>query len=246
MKLDNFTLWLDKHKWLKEFEEGLPISGIPEEKWRFYFQVQDALKSLPKYISKDSNISSSSEITGSVVIESGAQILPNTFIKGPSYIGKNALVGNSSLIRPGTFISKGAIVGNHCYCTAAVIGPQAGVFHFCGISRSVIERKCIVSVFVVTASTRADLKPILHALPKEIESTPVKRGSIIGENTFIGPHVVISPGVIIGNNCFIGPYINVAKNVNNGTRLDTIFKIRESKNNIAIAEFPKFSPFKLE
>lgn len=237
--LKKITLWFNSHRWLKDFEEGLPLIGKPEAKWKFYYNIQKALESLPTYISPKSKISRTAEYSGQVIIESGVQILPGVFIEGPAYIGRNALVGNCSLVRAGSFISNGAIIGNHCYCTASVLGPKAGAFHFCGISRSLLERNSRVSAFVVTATTRPDLKPITNYLPDKKISKLIKRGCIIGENTFVGPYVFIAPGVAIGKNCLIGSSAHVTSDIVDQTRLDPVFKIKVRENKISTAKAPQ-------
>lgn len=239
----NVKTWFKKYAFLKAFEEGTEVQGTPEEKWAFYFKVQDALLSLPRYISPEARVSQSAECEGQVVIEAGAQILPGAFIEGPTYIGQDVMVGNNALIRRGSFLSKGCIIGSQCYCTTSILGPGAGVFHFCGISRSLIEKNSRLSAFVITATTRPDLQPIMAHLPYEYKADLIiKRGSIIGENTFIGAHVVIAPGISIEKNCYIGPYAFVNSDIQAGKVLEVKQEVEIRENRLIVAETPK-SPF---
>ena len=234
------TEWFERHSWLRSFEEGQPLSGTPEDKWRFYFAVQAALESLPLFVSKEARISKASERVGTVVIEPDAQILPGAFVEGPAYIGQGVVVGNGALIRAGSFLSRGSVIGNHCYCTASVLAAKAGAFHFCGVSRSVLERNCRLSAFVVTGTARPDLQPIPKHLPKDMFSmahkAPAKRGCLIGENTFLSSHVCIAPGIAIGPNCLIAPFTYVHTDVPPGSRVEAPLSFRISKNRITVAE----------
>jgi UDP-N-acetylglucosamine diphosphorylase / glucose-1-phosphate thymidylyltransferase / UDP-N-acetylgalactosamine diphosphorylase / glucosamine-1-phosphate N-acetyltransferase / galactosamine-1-phosphate N-acetyltransferase len=232
--------WFAEHSLIKDFEEGVEVQGFSEEKWAFYFQVQGALSSLPRYISPSAKVSQSAEIVGQVVIEAGAQILPGVFIEGPVYIGRDVMVGNNALIRGGSFLSRSSIIGNHCYSTEAIFGPGAGAFHFCGISRSLLEKNSRLSAFVVTATTRPDLQPITSHIPNKFEcKMTLKRGTIIGENTFIGAHVAIPPGISIEKNCCIGPYAFVQSDLQAGKMLKVKLDVEISENQLTVAEIPR-------
>ena len=230
--------WFMEHAWISNFEKGIHLEGTSEEKWEFYFNFQDALKSIPSYTSPNARISRTSEFVGQVVIEDGAQILPGAYIEGPAYIGKNAFVGNGALIRPGSFLSRGSVIGFQCYSTAALLGPKAGAFHYCGVSRSLLEKNCRLTAYIVTGSARPDFLPILAHFPNDAGSPPIKRGCLIGENSFISSHVVIRPGITIEFNCFIGPFIFVSEDVSSETSLELEDGVKVRKNILNIAEIP--------
>lgn len=214
------------------------MAGTSEEKWSFYLNVEEALNSLPLFISPKAKISRSAEYVGQVVIESGAQVLPGAFVEGPAYIGRGSFIGNGALIRPGSFVSRGAIVGFQCYCTAAILGPKAGAFHFCGVSRSLLEKNCRFTAFVITGTARPNFKPILAHFPNEAGLHPVKRGCIVGENTFIGSHVIINPGVTIASNCYVGPHVNVSADLESNSRLRLRAQVEKTDNKLIVAEIP--------
>lgn len=228
--------WLEKNNEIIEFEEGACLPSKPENKWKFYFRIQEALEGLHGYTSSDCKIAERAELSGQVVVREGARILPGAFIEGPAYVGKNTLVGNSALIRANSFLSAGSVVGNHCYCTAGVLGPKAGAFHFSGISRSVLERNCRVSAFVVTGTTRPDLKTIEKNLPPSIDRDTKKRGCTIGENTFLGAHVATVPGIDIGKNSFIGNFVTVDENIPEETYIVSKIPTERAENKLETVE----------
>lgn len=224
--------WFKSYKEISCFESNGKIPGNP---WKFYLDLQEVIKEIPNSISPQSKISNSAEIGDFVFINEGVRIFPNAFIEGPSYIGKNVVIGNSALVRKGSFISHDSIIGNHCYCTASIIGPWSGAFHFSGISRSLIGKNSRLSAYVVTATTSADIKPV--QINDDLEPFN-KIGCTIGNNTFIAPHTLIGSGVSIGNNCFIGSFSNILNNVEDNTRIIPQFDYRVEKRAILTRQHP--------
>lgn len=218
------------------FEHGRSLDGTTADKWAFYARVQRVLMSARPYVSPGAQISKSAEIVGPVVVEEGARVLPGAFIEGPAYLGRGVLVGNCTLVRPGSFLSRKVVLGNHCYCTAAVLGPTAGAFHFCGVSRSLLEKNSRLSAFVVTASTRPDLRPVAEDASY---SKLLKRGCLIGQNTFVGAHTVLMPAVVVGSDCLIGAYCEIRKDVPSRTRILRPCTLDMQQNTTVVAEHPK-------
>lgn len=227
--------WLSSHDEIEEFQSTGLLPALLHEKWGLYDRIQNALHSLPRFISPDAKIAETSEIVGNVVVESGARILSGAYIEGPAFIGKNAIVGNASLIRPGTFLSHEVSVGSHCYCTAVMCAPYVRVTHFCGVSRSILEKFSTLSAFILTASLRADLKPIELNLT-DMDIAPMKRGCVVGENTYIAPHVTINPGVHIGANCFIGSFVIVSRNIPDKMQLRNLSTSEIKENTIEVGK----------
>lgn len=211
---------------------SLPDNAI--DKWAFYSETQEALLTIPRSLSRESRISRSAEISGKVVIEPGAVVLPGAFVEGPAFIGRNVIVGNSSLVRRGTILANDSTVGNHCNCTAVLFAPGVRVTHFCGVSRSILEQDCCLSAFVITGTLRADARPVTLNAPLG-ETPPEKRGCIIGQRTYVAPHVTISPGVQIGHDCFIGSFVVVNENVPAGKRYRIHNTAEVDDNNLELA-----------
>jgi UDP-3-O-[3-hydroxymyristoyl] glucosamine N-acyltransferase len=230
--------WSDAENWLRsdsmiyEFCHHGKIIDSSYSEWDMYELIINKLKSIPTYISDNACIDPTATISGSVIIEDGAEILPNTIIKGPCYLGKNVVVGNFTFIRPFSFISNEALIGNHSYCNEAVIGPKSRASHFVGCSRSILMRNVTLSSFVLTATLRADYMPIMSENGNLIK----KRGCVIGENTYLAPHTTVSPGVKIGKNCFIGSYINITKDIADKRFLKADINILDRENDIKVGE----------
>lgn len=221
--------WLIQSLKLNDFErEG----KIPTEVWDFYYDSLNLFDNIPNFIHPKAVVSKFSEITGNVIIEEGAQILPYSIIQGPAYIGKNAVIGNYSFVRPKSLISQESLLGNHSYCNEAFIGPKSRVSHFCGLSRSIICKNSTLSAFVLTSTLRADYKSIKHNEDFFI----LKRGCIIGNNTFIAPHVTISPNIRIGDDCFIGSFLTIREDLADGKRIKLPFEPIVDENTVKVGQ----------
>src|SRR3546814_12531394 len=105
--------------------------------------------------------------------------------------------------------------------------PYTTLFRsYVNFSRSIISYNSSLSAFVLTATVRADKAPIMTAGSGKAS----KRGSVIGANTFIGPHTTLQPGVAIGHECFIGSFSTVRDDVSNGTFVDTVPAVRDRES----------------
>lgn len=224
--------WLAQDFRINVFEETGDVDDSFYDEWGLYEAIKNKLKEIPSYISKKAMISPSAEIMGNVVIEEGAEILPYSVIKGPAYIGKNVVVGNFSFIRPFTFLSRETLLGNHSYCNEVVSAPKCRASHYVGCSRSVLMKNCTLSSFVLTATLRADYKPVIENDDIVIR----KRGCVIGSNTYLAPHVTVSPGMRIGKNCFIGSYITISKDVGDNKFIKADISIVEKENPVIVGE----------
>jgi NDP-sugar pyrophosphorylase family protein len=212
--------WLQEHSWiLKSLDDSDAVFESLEDKWSFYFDVHRALKTLPGGISPEAKISPLACLEGNVLVDAGAQILPYSMLIGPCYIGKGSIVGNFAVVRPGTFISRNVLIGNHCYCNEAVIASSVRVSHYCEVSRSFLGPNSTFSAFVITATLRADCKPLEVRHISGDRMLRAKIGCIIGSNTYIAPHVTISPNTTVGSNCFVGSFVFVNSDIPSGKRI---------------------------
>lgn len=240
--------WAEREEEVRLFAEEGGLSSNDTDSWVQYRAIRSELEELERYVSPEADVSPRANLIGPVHIEAGAQILPGAYIEGPTYIGQNALVGTCSLVRGQSFLSRDSIIGNHCYCTEAVIGPEAGVFHLSGISRSIIDRGCHISAFVVTGTTRPDLRPVVPDPDLEGVDTIQKRGCIIHEHSYISPHVVTNPNITIGRNSFIGPFVQLSEDIPDQTYVESSLSSTHSNNQITDVQIdhPPRYPFEEE
>lgn len=198
--------------------------------WLLYEATGIWLEGAQRWISRTARVAESALLVGPVVVGERATILPNAFVEGPCIIGPDVIIGNSAMVRAGSVVSAGSVVGSYCYSTAALIGPDSRVAHFCGVSRSIIESRVHMSAFVVTATVRPDYRPI------EIPGSGkhVKRGCIIRTGCYVGPHTVLHPGIHVGAESYIGPHVVVEDDVDPGTRLLVRQELSVTSNSLRV------------
>jgi bifunctional UDP-N-acetylglucosamine pyrophosphorylase/glucosamine-1-phosphate N-acetyltransferase len=151
-----------------------------------------------------------------VVIGKNTVIKSGTYIEGPVIIGDDCRIGPNCYIRPSTTI------GNDCHIGAAVevknsiIMSGTDVPHLNYVGDSVIGEGCNFGAGTKIANLRLDEQNI-HV--GDIDTKRHKLGAIIGDNVKTGINSSINVGTIIGNNSFIGPGVVVRGKILPNTKL---------------------------
>lgn len=190
------------------------------------------LKNIKKFVSKNSSIAKSAELTGEVFIEDGVRVMENVVIKGPCYIGKNAYVGNNAVLRGGIDIGENAVVGASMEIKNSIL-MQNSTTHSGYVGDSVIGQSCKIAAGFLTANVRLDRTNVKADVKGEKTDTMLKMlGVMVGGNCSIGIKVTIMPGVIIGRNVVVGASTTVMGNISDNTKYYTVFKEIVSKRGI--------------
>lgn len=155
-------------------------------------------------------------LKGAVVIGKNTVVKSGTYIEGPVIIGDDCRIGPNCYIRPSTTI------GNDCHIGAAVeiknsiIMSGTDVPHLNYVGDSVIGEGCNFGAGTKVANLRLDGQNI-HV--GDIDTKRHKLGAIIGDNVKTGINASINVGTIIGNNTFIGPGVVARGNILPNTKL---------------------------
>lgn len=145
------------------------------------------------WIHKSAVVSDSAEIHGPCIIDEGAVLRHNSFIRGLVIVGKNVVVGNSCEI-------KNSILYDECH-----------VPHFNYVGDSIVGYRTNLGAGVVLSNVRYDKSNIIIKYNGVSYDTGLyKFGSIIGDDVFIGCNSVLNPGTIVFSNSFIYPLVNVS------------------------------------
>ncbi|MGE8555811.1 MAG: DapH/DapD/GlmU-related protein [Chryseobacterium jejuense] len=119
---------------------------------------------------------------GRIIIDEGAFIGANAYIRGPVYIGKNVKIG------PGSEIKQ------------SMIFEETAVAHFNYIGNSIIGSRVNFEAGSICANhynERQD-KEISVLFNAKIIKTGIKKfGSLVGDDSKIGANAVLSPGTIL-------------------------------------------------
>lgn len=148
------------------------------------------------------------EIEDNVVLKGAVSIGKNTVIKsgsyiiGPVIIGEDCDIGPNCFIRPSTAIGNGCHIGGAVEVKNSVIMNGSKIPHHNYVGDSVIGENCNLGAGTKIANLRLDKKNIYIA---GIDTKRRKLGAILGDHVETGINASINVGSVIGNNTFIGP-----------------------------------------
>jgi bifunctional UDP-N-acetylglucosamine pyrophosphorylase/glucosamine-1-phosphate N-acetyltransferase len=147
----------------------------------------------------------SARISGPVIIEEGAHIYEYAIIKGPCYIGKNAVVGSYCKVRKETVLEEGVELQNSVDVKHSIIGQGTHV-HSGFIGDSIIGENVRIGANFITANRRLDRKKVRVLIKgKMVDTRSSFFGSLIGDKAKIGIHCGTNPGVIIPEDSVVAP-----------------------------------------
>lgn len=145
-------------------------------------------------------------IENNVQIGEGTSIKIGSYIIGPTIIGKNCDIGPNCLIRPSTYIGDGCKVGSASEVKNSIVMNGSNVPHHNYVGDSVIGERCNLGSGTKIANLRLDERNIKIAFKgQEIDTGLRKLGAILGDDVKTGINSSIDVGTIIGENTFIGP-----------------------------------------
>ncbi len=170
-----------------------------------------------------------SESVGDKSIIKG-EVSPLASIKGPVYIGPNAVireytviegpawiegeVGPLSRIRPWSFILEEARVGAHTEIKNSILLHGAKAPHFNYVGDSIIGEEVNLGAGTITANLRFDHATIKIKLKGKLVDTGLnKLGSIMGDYAQTGINVSLLPGTRVGAFSWIYPGLTVGGDI---------------------------------
>ncbi len=144
------------------------------------------------WIHKNANVSKSAEIHAPCIIDDGAEIRCNAYIRGSVIIGKNVVFGNS------------------CEIKNAILFDNVQVPHFSYVGDSILGAFSHMGASSIISNLKSDKKNIvIKNENKKIETNMRKIGAFLGDNVEIGCGCVLNPGTIIMSNTNVYPLTSV-------------------------------------
>ena len=141
-------------------------------------------------------------VQGDVSIGRDTVIRSGCYIVGPVIIGNNCDIGPNCYIRPFASIGDNCRIGAAVEIKCSIIMKGTKIPHHCYIGDSVIGEGCNFGSGTKIANMRLDKKNVVVA---GIDTKRRKMGAIIGDGVQTGINASINVGSLIGNNTIIGP-----------------------------------------
>ena len=155
-------------------------------------------------------------IRGKVSIGEGTVVKSGTYIVGPVIIGQNCDIGPNCYIRPHTAIGDKCHIGNAVEVKNSIVMSGSKIPHLSYVGDSVIGEGCNLGAGTKIANLRFDKQEITVA---GRGTQRHKLGAIMGDNVETGINVSINAGSVIGNNTWIGPSAMVSGLVSPDSRI---------------------------
>jgi len=162
------------------------------------------------------------EIGPNVVIEEpvsvgkGSVIRSGTCISGPVIIGDNCDIGPNCFIRAGTVIAGNCHIGAGVELKNSIIMSGTKIPHLSYVGDSIIGEGCNLGAGTKVANLRLDRQ---NVRVDGINTGRRKLGAIIGDNVQTGINASINVGTMIGNNTVIGPGALASGNISPGSKI---------------------------
>ncbi len=141
-------------------------------------------------------------IKGAVSIGKGTLVRSGSYIIGPVIIGQDCEIGPNCYIRPHTAIGDSCHIGSAVEVKNSIIMSGSKIPHHNYVGDSVIGEGCNLGAGTKIANLRLDKKEIWVA---DRNTKRRKLGAIIGDRVETGINACINVGSMIGNNTHIGP-----------------------------------------
>ncbi|MDD5083155.1 MAG: sugar phosphate nucleotidyltransferase [Dehalococcoidales bacterium] len=139
---------------------------------------------------------------GMVSIGQGTVVRAGSYIVGPVIIGQHCEIGPNCYIRPCTAIGDDCHLGGAVEVKNSIVMKGTKIPHHNYVGDSIIGEGCNLGAGTKIANLRLDKGNIRV---DGIDTRRRKLGAIIGDRVETGINVSINTGTVIGNNTWIGP-----------------------------------------
>ena len=154
----------------------------------------------------DGEVAKGAKLLGEVVVESGARVLDGAYVQGPTFIGRESEIGPNCFIRPSTTIGRKCKVGNACEVKNSILMDGTHVPHQNCVGDSILGERCNLGAGTKVANLRLDEENVKVPWRGTMIDTGLRKlGVIMGDDVKTGINASIDVGTIIGEETFIGP-----------------------------------------
>lgn len=157
---------------------------------------------------------------GPVRVAEDARVLAGAYVEGPVILDEGSVVGPNCYVRPSTYVGPDCRVGNACEVKNSILMRGTHVPHHNYVGDSVLGADCNLGSGTKVANLRLD-EGSIHVTVKgrRVDTGRRKLGVIMGDGVKTGVNVSIDVGTLIGENSAIGPGASVRGSVAPGSRV---------------------------
>lgn len=158
------------------------------------------------------------KIKGKLSLGENSVICSGCYIEGPVFIGADCVIGPNAYLRSYATLGNGCRVGSSVEIKNTIIMENTKVPHLSYVGDSIIGRGCNLGAGTKVGNLRLDEGVVKMRVKGKLVSTGRKKlGCIIGDNVKTGLNVMINAGRKIGENSLIGPGVIVYHDVKPGS-----------------------------
>ena len=201
--------------------DGLKVAAeeIPSKQWIDIGRPWDLLEANQRWLSQMEplhlgTIEDGCHLIDPVRIERNARVRSGAYIEGPCLIDEGADVGPNCYLRPATYIGQNARIGNAVEIKNSIVMNQTHIGHLSYVGDSVLGEGCNLGAGTITANLRLDDAVVKMRVKGEaVDTGRRKLGAVLGDEVKTGINVSIMPGVKIGPGARIAAHLSVGRDV---------------------------------
>ena len=200
-------------------ESGKTITTVTAGLWRDIvypwdlIHVNETMIQGPSKPSISGVIENGVTMKGAVSIGKDTRIYSGSYIVGPVVIGDGCEIGPNACIFPSTTIGNNSVVHPFSEIRNSIIMDDVHIGSNSSLSHSIIGRGSILGDSFSNISGKTTIE--IEGEFKKVDTI----GTMIGENSTLGNHIVVEPGVLIGRNCIITSLKQITKHIPSESRV---------------------------
>lgn len=190
------------------------------------------LRGKGSFIAESADVHSSVVIEGSVHVDEGTIVRPNTTLRGPIYVGKRVYIGNNSLVRDYSSLCDGGRIGYAVEMRNSMVFERVNIGRMTYLADSIVGADTCIEAGAQLWNWRPGNEPLfLESGVERVQVPSRKFGAIIGDNVVIGVNASIFPATRIGENTTISAGCVITHDIepNKEVHLEQKQKIIEKK-----------------
>jgi NDP-sugar pyrophosphorylase family protein len=196
--MEGLSLWHSIDSRLAPYIEGVPpwqvLDDLPDLLARIGATLDEAYVQLGLqiWVHRTAQLAKDAHILAPCIIDEGAIVRPQAYLRGSVWVGKGAMVGHASEL-------KNTILLQH-----------AAAPHFNYVGDSVLGAYAHLGAGAVLSNLRQDKSPVVVQIGGARHPTNRRKmGALVGDFAEIGCNAVLNPGTVVASHAVVRPLQSV-------------------------------------